>query len=398
MLDVDRMSGPGEGASGRMAFVVDTGESIHDPGVGRFYGGLIGGLENAGFDVTPVGLTSQGSDQLAALSGRLAEGAPPKASRWGPLRQTVGDTRDVLRWNARRPARGPFDHVVELHHNGRFEGWRIARRDSATHILFIDEIGPIDPPRRSLLGPALRMLERKRYHGADAVVFRTGALARAYLERWGEPKRWATSHMAVDPHAFSPSAERRTQVRAALGIDATELVIGVVAFFAPYHRADLVGPLIEQLRADGIPARGVLVGGWANAAAALHEQLVRDRPAEWAHVTVTGAVAQDDVAGFIDAFDVGLMPGSNWYGSPTKIIEYGAMGKPVVGARTAAIEEVIRDGAEGLLADGVELTRAVFSTLRDMDAAQVRARAFRARVLQEHTWDARGRALADLLN
>jgi glycosyltransferase involved in cell wall biosynthesis len=392
------MNGLVDAAVRRLAFVVDTGESTEDPGVGRFYGGLIGGLRAVGFDVTPVGLHEEGSAQLSTLSTRLSEGAPRRGRRLALLRQTAGDLRDVVRWNRERPAAGRFDVVLEFQYNGRFEGWRIARRDSSAHLVFIDQIESICPPRRSAVGPALRRLERKRYLGADAVLFRTGALARAYIERWGEPRAWAISHMAVDPSEFTASPGRRRRVREIHGIGNDEVVVGSVAFFAPYHRPELVGPLVEQLRAEGIPARGVLVGGWANATAALLERVRRESPSDWANVVITGAVAQDEVPGMIDMFDVGLMPGSNWYGSPTKILEYGAMSTPVVAARTDAVEEVIRNRTEGLLADSdAELLDLILATIREPAAADDRVAAFRERVLDEHTWAHRARDIAELV-
>ena len=392
------MSGFVDAAGRRFAFVVGTGESVDDPGVGRFYGGLLGGLRAAGFDVTPVGLREEGSRQLTTLSARLSEGSPRRGRRLSSIRQTAGDVRDVVRWNHYRLKPGRFDIVLEFQYNGRFEGWRIARRDAAAHLVFVDQVESIFPPRRSAVGPALRRLERKRYLGADAVLFRTAVMAQAYIERWGEPRAWATSHMAVDPSEFTASPERRQRMRDAHGIADDEVVVGSVAFFAPYHRPELVGPLVEQLRAEGIPARGVLVGGWANASAALLERLRRESPGDWANVVVTGAVAQGKVPGMIDMFDVGLMPGSNWYGSPTKVMEYGAMSTPVVAARTDAIEEVINNRTEGLLANSdADLLDLVLATIREPAAAHERAAGFRARVLEEHTWAHRARGIAELV-
>jgi glycosyltransferase involved in cell wall biosynthesis len=379
----------------RLAFVVDTGESVDDPGVGRFYRGLIGGLRTAGLSVTPHGLREGGSAQLAALSGRLAAGNPRTGRPFALLRQTASDLRDFARWNHSSLPPGAFDAVVEFQYNGRFAGWRIARRDAAFHIVFIDQIESILPPRRSVVGPGIRRLERKRFHEADLVLFRTEAMANAYIDRWSEPKAWSTSHMAVDPYEFTPSAEHRARVRSVLGIADADVVIGAVAFFAPYHRAELIGPLVRRLRAQGVPARGLLVGGWSNAAAQLLGRRRSESPSDWDDVLVTGAVSQRDVSEMINAFDVGVMPGSNWYGSPTKVIEYGAMGTPIVARATGAVEEIIRDGAEGLLFRGDdELFDGVLAIVSDSGRARERAEVFRRRVIEEHTWDHRGAEIA----
>jgi glycosyltransferase involved in cell wall biosynthesis len=382
-------------ARAQLAFVVDTGESLDDPGVGRFYRGLIGGLRTAGLSVTPLGVSEGQSAQLATLSGRLAAGSPRTGRPFALLRQTASDIRDLARWNHLALAPGPFDAVVEFQYNGRFAGWRIARRDAAFHIVFVDQIESIVPPRRSAVGRGIRRLEQRRFHQADLVFFRTAAMANVYIDHWGEPRAWSTSHMAVDPDEFVPSDEHRVRMRSVLGVADADVVIGMVAFFAPYHRAELIGPLVRRLRAQGIRARGLLVGGWSNEAADLLERRRCESPGDWEDVIVTGAVPQRDVPGMISAFDVGAMPGSNWYGSPTKVIEYGAMGTPIVARRTGAVEEVIRDGAEGLLFQGDdELFAGVLAILDDPVRSRERAEVFRRRVIEEHTWDHRGADIA----
>jgi glycosyltransferase involved in cell wall biosynthesis len=128
-------------------------------------------------------------------------------------------------------------------------------------------------------------------------------------------------------------------------------------------------------------------------------RLQRTTPEDWSEVIVTGAVPQESIPGLIDAMDIGLMPGSNWYGSPTKILEYGAMEKPIVSARTPPIEEIVDGATEAILVDSpTGLLPAVNSILDDPPAARSRAKAFRERIAREHTWVDRGRTIARLLS
>jgi glycosyltransferase involved in cell wall biosynthesis len=383
----------------RLAFVVGSDESTADPGVGRFYGGLIGALRAAGVEVVPVGLSEGPSEQLEALEGRLALGDPAPGRR-GPqlLRQTAADLRDLLRWSA--PwlplPRGPFDVVLEYRLPNRFRASRIVRRDRAVHVLFLDEADLFAPLRPSLLRRVLHARERARYGRADVVCFRSGAVRDAYVERWGEPKLGVLQHMAVDPAVFAVRPGEREAAREALGVRDDEFLLGMAGFFAPYHGVDHVAPLVTRLRGAGVPARAVLVGAWSNELAAWLEAARLERPVEWEYVDPVGVVAPENVPGYLAAFDVGLMPASNWYGSPTKVFEYGAMRVPVVAARTGPAREVLREGDEGLLVEGPdELFEAVLSVWNDRAAAGERAERFRSRVEREHTWTAR---VADILD
>lgn len=380
----------------RLAFVVDTNESTEDPGVGRFYRGLVGALRKSGLEVATVGLREGASVQLETLSGRLAGGRPRRGARLAIARQTAADLRELARWSTRPLPDDRFDAVLEFQYPGRFRGWRLAHRDHARHLVFVDQVESLIPPRPSVTGPALRRLERARFTRADAVVFRTGTLGRAYINRWGDPRCALVSHMAVDPGEFTACDDRRERVRRELGISADEIVVGAVAFFAPYHRPELIGPLIAGLRAEGAQARGLLVGGWANESAAVLERARQDSPEAWDHVLVVGAVPQAAVPGLIDAMDIGVMPGSNWYGSPTKVLEYGAMRTPVVAPRMDPICEVVRDEEGALFGDG-EFVSTVRDVIAQPAVTAARVEAFHIRVLREHTWEARARDLAALV-
>jgi glycosyltransferase involved in cell wall biosynthesis len=52
---------------------------------------------------------------------------------------------------------------------------------------------------------------------------------------------------------------------------------------------------------------------------------------------------------FKEQIHIGVMPGSNWYGAPNKIFEYGAARMAVVAPGTPTIQDLFADGKELLL-------------------------------------------------
>lgn len=100
--------------------------------------------------------------------------------------------------------------------------------------------------------------------------------------------------------------------------------------------------------------------------------------------------------------DICLLPLSDTsigsrYTSPLKLFEYMAVGKPIVAADVPALQLVLRDGEDGLLAavdDPAALARQINRLLADPALAARLAAAARARA-GDYTWQARATILRD---
>src|SRR5204862_5853111 len=83
------------------------------------------------------------------------------------------------------------------------------------------------------------------------------------------------------------------------------------------------------------------------------------------------------------------IPHCNQHGSPVKLFEYLAMGKPVVAVRTAGITDIVRHGQEALLAETGDLG-AVMAYVSRLAENRLAATALGERgrqlVLARHTW------------
>jgi glycosyltransferase involved in cell wall biosynthesis len=108
----------------------------------------------------------------------------------------------------------------------------------------------------------------------------------------------------------------------------------------------------------------------------------------------------------VAAFDLALAPhvpnadGSPFFGSPTKLFEYLAAGKPVVASRLGQIAEVIEHGVNGWLVppgDAEALAAAVTALAGDPALRERLGRAARAGAAARHGWDAHVRRILDAL-
>jgi glycosyltransferase involved in cell wall biosynthesis len=87
--------------------------------------------------------------------------------------------------------------------------------------------------------------------------------------------------------------------------------------------------------------------------------------------------------------DIAVLPDSNAYGSPMKLFEYLAMGKAVVAPRVGPVEEIVRDGENGLLIEPANAEQLAERVLRLAEDPGLRFRLGqqgRAEVLARHTW------------
>jgi glycosyltransferase involved in cell wall biosynthesis len=195
---------------------------------------------------------------------------------------------------------------------------------------------------------------------------------------------------AVDVELFRPGVGGAA-LRCDLGITNTDLLAGFVGTFGPWHGVVQLAQAIKSLP-ENLPVRFLFVGSGS-----LHGEVERLLAAERERrkVIFTGAVAHDRVPALLDACDILIAPhvpladGSDFFGSPTKIFEYMAMGKAIVASRLGQIGEVLRHGETALLVEPGDIDAlggAIMNLVGSNDLrAQLGANA-RATAVREHTW------------
>jgi glycosyltransferase involved in cell wall biosynthesis len=214
---------------------------------------------------------------------------------------------------------------------------------------------------------------------------------RRNLELRGVPaEKIIVNPNGVDVERFRPGVGG-VDARRELGFRDDEVVAGFVGTFGPWHGVEKLAAAIKAIPPVS-PVRFLLVGSGS-----LHAEVAKQLEAETAagRVIFTGAVRHDRVPQLLDACDILVAPhvpladGSEFFGSPTKVFEYMAMGKGIVASRLGQIGEVLVDGETALLVEPgnvQELTRAI---VRLVESKELRERlGARAREVaeREHTW------------
>jgi len=194
----------------------------------------------------------------------------------------------------------------------------------------------------------------------------------------------------VDADVFKPNiggdAARRT-----LGVAAGEILVGFVGTFGPWHGVEVLAQTITQMR-DDAAVRFLLIGSGAlrgRVEEILREANVLDR------VILQGAVTHDEVPTLLDACDVLVSPhvpldaGAEFFGSPTKLFEYMAMGKGIVASRLGQIGEVLDHEQTALLVEPGNVHELTDAIVRLSSSKELRKRlgaAARRAAVERHTW------------
>jgi len=132
------------------------------------------------------------------------------------------------------------------------------------------------------------------------------------------------------------------------GLDDSTVVIGFVGILRPWHGIDLLLTAMKEICEKNPHCKLLLVGDGP-----IRQDILdlADDLGISDKVIITGRIPHQDVGEYIALFDIAVSPKATFYASPMKIIEYMALGKPVVAPGMRNIQDIITDQTDGLLFD-----------------------------------------------
>ena len=247
--------------------------------------------------------------------------------------------------------------------------------------------------------PLLERFERLNLAAAQR-IFVVSEVERQNLLRINIPAdKIIVNPNGVDTERFHPGAGGLA-VRHELGVADDEVVAGFVGTFGPWHGVLTLAEAITLIPAEA-KIRFMLIG----AGRFRDEVEDRVRAADREHqVIFAGHVEHERVPALLDACDILLSPhvpledGSAFFGSPTKLFEYMAMGKAIVASRLGQIGDVLSDEETALLvtpADARELADAILRLSKSHDLRERLGSAARSAAVERHTWKRNAQRVLD---
>jgi glycosyltransferase involved in cell wall biosynthesis len=237
-------------------------------------------------------------------------------------------------------------------------------------------------------------LERANLMAADLVTVVSEPL-RDVVREYGIPaERVFVNPNGVDAERFTPQVEGGA-VRRRYDLGA-RLVIGFIGTFGPWHGVEVLAEAFARLldrRGDLADRVRLLLIGDGDRMSPV-QALLRERR-HLGETVFTGLVPQSEGAEHLAACDILCVPtvpnrdGSPFFGSPTKLFECMAMGRPIVASALGQVADILADGRTALLhpaADSEALAHALERLIDDPDLRERLGAAARAEVVARHTW------------
>jgi glycosyltransferase involved in cell wall biosynthesis len=194
----------------------------------------------------------------------------------------------------------------------------------------------------------------------------------------------------VDAEKFRPAVGGDDE-RVRLGVSDEDVLAGFLGTFGPWHG------VLELANAIALIPKSVrlkfLFVGDGSLRAEVRKCLAATDDLD--RVIFTGSVSHDRVPALLDACDILISPhvpladGTAFFGSPTKLFEYMAMGNGIVASRLGQIGDVLEDDATALLVEPgniVELSGAIQKLAADKGLLARLGSASREAAIERHTW------------
>jgi glycosyltransferase involved in cell wall biosynthesis len=349
-----------------------TGGSVHVLEVAR-------GLARRGHRVDVVVRREAGTDALADEGGVRWH----RVTWWPPHRFFRFRARSAV---AAIAAEARPDVVMERYYNFGGEGIATAKSRGVPSLLEVNS-PVVDHPgsRKAVLDAALVVRPFRRYR--EAMVRDATALVAPIPEIVPASARPRTERVTwgANVEAFSPE-RRDPATRRALGIPDAAVAVLFSGSFRPWHGVHVLEDAARRLRHRDdfffVLAGGPAVGEGKG---------YRGRR--------LGSVPYAAMPAVVAACDIGVAPYDparlpqlrlGFFWSPLKIFEYMASGLPTVTVRRPPLDELVRDGEDGLLvqeADPAALAAALERLAGDPVLRARMGASARRRVVERYSWD-----------
>lgn len=248
-------------------------------------------------------------------------------------------------------------------------------------------------------------IESLNLQAADMIVVVSRAIQTELTARGVPVGKILVNPNGVDSERYSPRIDG-SAVRAQFGLSG-KTVIGFIGTFGKWHGAEVLaeafGRLLRQAPRLRATLRLMMIGDGQTM------PLVKRRLDEFSvgeACILTGLVPQEQGPMYLAACDLLVSPhvpnpdGSPFFGSPTKLFEYMAMGKGIVASDLDQIGEVLSHDLTAWLVppgDVAALQEAIAALVSDPSRRQRLGEAARREAETKHTWREHTRKIVDAL-
>jgi glycosyltransferase involved in cell wall biosynthesis len=237
--------------------------------------------------------------------------------------------------------------------------------------------------------------ERVTCNHATRVIVVSTPLARLMTQNGVSPAKLAVMPNGVDPAAFEPGSAG-PELRERLGLTGS-LVIGFIGWFRRWHGLEL---LLEAFLRSGLARENVKVLLIGDGPAMPDLRSFVEEQGMQNSVVFAGPVPHGAAPPYLDLVDIAAQPAANEYCCPMKILEYMALGKPIVAPAQPNIQELLTTADAEFFApeDAESLAEALRRVTRDPKRAREMGGRARAAIYSRgYLWSENARRVIEMV-
>jgi glycosyltransferase involved in cell wall biosynthesis len=288
-----------------------------------------------------------------------------------------------------------IDFVYERYSLFNHAGIRLARALGVPHLL---EVHATLAYEKGIICEALaRETEHRLLLETDQVIVPSHELQAYALASGVPPERIAILPNAVNPQRFDPwRGDQGMAVRTQYQLTG-KCIIGLAGSLKLRHGIETLLLAFRRLHTMVPNAHLLIVGDGPG-----QEELEKYAQGLDLNgmVTFTGGVPYDHLPHYIAAMDIAVapsVPSKNFYDSSIRLLEYMALGKPVVAGNLGEAQAMIVDGETGVLyepGNAAQLAAALAKLALNEQPCHPLGEKARAWVQKEQTWENNAKQLA----
>jgi glycosyltransferase involved in cell wall biosynthesis len=252
---------------------------------------------------------------------------------------------------------------------------------------------------RKAFGYSLNWIESKAYRRSQHVVAVSSQIKQALVADVGiKPEKIVVIPNGANTDLFKPMDTN--QARRQLNLSGSDYLVTFVGILAAWQGLEYLIRGAPYILDECPESKFIIIGDGA-----MKQRLIEltQRIGVSERMIFTGRIPYDKVPLYINASDVCVAPFSKErnekaVGSPLKIYEYGACGKPIVTSRLPGLEFVEQSNA-GILVEPdspEELAEAIMKLIRNTELRKWMGENGRKCVVENHSWDSVARKVAEV--
>ena len=229
---------------------------------------------------------------------------------------------------------------------------------------------------------------------ADLVLPVTSSLQTYLIEHYQlSASKCAVVPNAIEKNEIQINESRVVEINKKYSLSEVT-VLGFVGSIFPYHGVDRLIRGVSKLKHTDV---AILIVGDGHLIPEL-KKLTNDLGIS-SRVHFAGSVPKEDIYNYFSAMDILTLPNTEWYCSPVKLFEYGALGKTILAVNEIGVSDVMSI-EEGVLFENndVAFQEALLASLKDVEELQKKALKFQQKILQKHTWRANAHKVIQQIN